>query len=493
MREGPRTDLPRADTLLGGVVTALADLPRVTWSPHPGSQSLFVACPVHECLYEGTRGPGKTNALLIDYCQHVGQGFGSAWRGILFRQSFPALADVVAKSKEWIPRVFPDAKFNESNHVWRFPDGEELLLRYMDNPKDYWSYHGHEYPWIGWDELTNWPSLACYDVMKSCNRSSRVGLPRKYRASANPHGPGHHAVKARFIDVAPRGVAFSDEYGTRVTLHGHYRENAALMLADPGYADTLRAATADNPDQQAAWLDGSWDVVAGTFFGSAWDARVHVLPPFAIPASWPIDRAFDWGSSKPFAVQWWAESDGSQVRVGTTDTLTPVYRTFPRGTLFSVGEWYGMAANRPNVGLYMDGRTIAAGIREREAELFPGRYIHPGPADSSIYDVQDGHCIADSFSAGLVEFVKANKGPGSRKNGWELMRERLTAGKAHPVEIPAMFVFDTCRHLIRTLPAAPRSESKPDDIDTDSEDHALDAARYRCLAGERDGIEVSTF
>lgn len=473
-------------------MTAVA--PVVRWAPHPGSQALFIACPIFEALYEGTRGPGKTNALLMDFCQHVGVGHGTAWRGVLFRQSFPALADVVAKSLEWIPRVFPDAKFNESNHVWRFRTGEELLLRYMDKPKDYWSYHGHEYPWIGWDELTNWPDLACYDLMKSCCRSSRRGVPRKYRATANPHGPGHHAVRARFIDPAPRGRVVRDEDGNaRVCLHGHWSENAALLAADPDYPARLRAATADNPDQQAAWLDGSWDVVAGTFFGSSWDARTHVIEPFDLPATWRLDRSFDWGSSRPFSVGWWAESDGSRVAVGTGPDGKPVYRTFPRGTLIRIGEWYGMKAGKPNVGLGLNGREIAAGILERQANMWPGRYIAPGPADSSIFDVQDGHCIADSFRSGNVTWLPANKGPGSRKNGWELMRERLAAAKATPPELPALYVFNTCRDFIRTLPTLPRDEKKPDDIDTAAEDHAADEARYRVLAGPAPSITVSHY
>src|SRR5690606_10335072 len=154
--------------------------------------------------------------------------------------------------------------------------------------------------------LTNWADLVCYDTMKSCCRSSKRGLPRKYRATANPHGPGHHAVKARFIDPAPRGRVIRDELGVRVAIHGHWSENEALLAADPEYPERMRASTADDPDRQAAWMDGSWDVVAGAFFGGAWDRRVHILPAFDVPKAWRIDRAFDWGSSKPFSVGWWA-------------------------------------------------------------------------------------------------------------------------------------------------------------------------------------------
>lgn len=473
-------------TLLAALV--LSSQPGVAWAPQPGSQTLFVTSPIFETLYEGTRGPGKTNALLMDFCQHVGQGHGKAWRGILFRQSYPALADVVAKSQEWIPRAFPDAKFNESSYTWKFADGEELLLRYMERKKDYWSYHGHEYPWIGWDELTNWPDLTCYDVMKSCCRSSKPNVPRKYRSTANPFGPGHHAVKAYFIDAAPRGVVVTDTFGNqRVTIHGHWSENAYLMANDPEYVARLRQATQDDPDQSAAWLDGNWDVAAGTFFGAVWSRKVHVLAPFVVPASWRVDRAFDWGSSKPFSVGWWAESDGTSAKLADGTT-----RHFARGSLVRIGEWYGCLPNKPNVGLGLSGEQIAKGILERQRNRWPDRYIQPGPADSSIYDVQDGHCIADSFRKAGVTWVPANKGPGSRKNGWELMRERFGNAKRNPIEQPGLYVFEDCLDFIRTVPMMPRDEKKPDDVDTSAEDHAGDETRYRCLAPPAPTVSFSS-
>ena len=54
------------------------------------------------------------------------------------------------------------------------------------------------------------------------------------------------------------------------------------------------------------------------------------------------------------------------------------------------------------------------------------------------------------------------------------------------MEEPGLFFFDTCRHLIRTLPTLPRDSKKPEDVDTQSEDHAFDAVRYRLLTASRD-------
>ena len=178
----------------------------VIWQPQAGSQELFLSCPIFECLYEGTRGPGKTDALLMDYAQDVGKGYGASWSGVLFRREYKELADVVKKSKKWFPRIFPDARFleSQSEFKWRWKTGEELLFRTVKRPADYWNYHGHEYPWIGWEELTNWPDSELYLDMMSVCRSSDPRVPRKYRGTANPYGAGHNWVKSRFIDPAPR-------------------------------------------------------------------------------------------------------------------------------------------------------------------------------------------------------------------------------------------------------------------------------------------------
>ena len=49
------------------------------------------------------------------------------------------------------------------------------------------------------------------------------------------------------------------------------------------------------------------------------------------------------------------------------------------------------------------------------------------------------------------------------------------------MEAPGLFVFSTCRHLIRTLPVLPRDDTNADDVDTEAEDHAPDALRLRVL------------
>lgn len=482
--------------------------PVIIWEPQPGSQEAFLSCPYEEILYEGTRGPGKTDALIMKWAQEVGQGYGEAWRGIIFRKTYKQLSDVIAKSQKWFKQIFPFAKYNKGEHSWEMSTGEVLLFRYMDNPIDYWNYHGHEYPFIGWEELTNWADPGCYDSMKSCNRSSHPdpNMPRFYGGSCNPFGIGHHWVKSRFIDMGPPMKPVVENFTHPLTqevikmrrcyIHGDWRENRKLVDVDPLYIAKLMAIKDEN--KRKAWLDGDWNITAGSILGAWYNAAVHEIEPFNIPAAWKIDRSFDYGSSKPFSVGWWAESDGSEILVGharqPSGRMGPVFKSWPRGTLFRINEWYGCKEGEPNVGLEMLTSDIAKGIKEREASMLTGGLIKtkpkPGPADSSIFDVLDGKSIAGEFQKNGVTWLPSNKGPGSRIGGWSLLRDLLAAAldrdehggattRHTPMEEPGFFVFNTCRGWIRTVPTLPRDPDKPDDVDTKAEDHAGDETRYR--------------
>lgn len=459
------------------------------WIPQPGGQTEFITCDTLQVVATGNRGGGKTTLLLADFARDVGRGWGSSWRGFLFRQSYPQLEDVIVKSQALFKRAFPAATYNISTHTWRWPGGEELLLRYMQKPADYWNHHGHEGPWWGFDELTTWRDLVCFDLVKSLCRSSHPDMPRRIRATTNPWGVGHNAVKLRFIDPDPGGAEWEDapkraraleDLGIKVEPLATRRiripleENRALLDADPDYPSRI-AASAASDGQLKAWLKEDWDVVAGGMFDDVWRREVHELAPFEIPKGWRLDRAFDWGSSKPYAVGWWAESDGTEALVAGER------RVFPRGTLILVAELYGWNGE-PNKGTKELSTEIARKIvaTERESPIFAGRSVEPGPADPSIYSVQDGRSVASEMETCGVKWVRAEAGPGSRVNGWEVMRGRLKASLGSPMEAPGLFVFDTCSQWLRTVPTLPRDERKPDDADTDAEDHHADMSRYRC-------------
>ena len=43
-----------------------------------------------------------------------------------------------------------------------------------------------------------------------------------------------------------------------------------------------------------------------------------------------------------------------------------------------------------------------------------------------------------------------------------------------------LYVFDTCRDFIRTVPVLRHDPRRPEDLDTRAEDHIADETRYVC-------------
>ncbi len=203
-----------------------------------------------------------------------------------------------------------------------------------------------------------------------------------------------------------------------------------------------------------------------------WRDTVHIVSPFEVPRGWAIRRAFDWGSTKPFACVFCARSDGeSPVMIHGAE------RILPKGSVVVVAEDYGWNG-KPNQGLRLSNDAIARRILKAQAQLPFGPRVRYGPADTSIFDVVNGESIAQDMARAGVSWSRAAKGPGSRVAGAQKIRGMLAESlKEHP-ERPCLYFVDICRNSIRTLKTFPREQVKVDDVDTEAEDHLWDALRY---------------
>lgn len=484
----------------------------VVWKPLKGSQELAISCPAHVLLYEGTRGPGKTDCQLMAFRKNVGKGYGRFWRGVIFDREYKNLDDLVSKSLRWFPSFNDGARFLSSNsdYKWVWPTGEELLFRQVKREADYWNYHGQEFPFIGWNELCKYPDSKLFDAMFSCNRSSfrpedhpiivpgqpevqyLPEIPLVCFATTNPYGPGHNWVKRRFITPAEPGQLIRKEYNVfnprtqmrqdivkyHVRLFGSYKENIYLS---PEYIAELESIRDEN--KRKAWLWGDWDIVAGGAFDDVVKTEVHKLPRFKVPRTWRVDRAFDWGSTHPFSVGWWAEANGEDATMPDGSTFCP-----PPGTLIRINEWYGTREIGSNEGIKMSARDIALGIIERERAMHEQGWIatevRPGPADNQIRNVteRDTDTIEKKMADEGVHWTVSDKGPGSRKNGLQLARDRFEASVDGIG--PGLYACENCRAWWDLIPTLPRDEDDMDDVDTDAEDHPWDETRYRVLASD---------
>jgi hypothetical protein len=215
-------------------------------------------------------------------------------------------------------------------------------------------------------------------------------------------------------------------------------------------------------------------------FDDLWvkDGRHHRIPsiPFhEIPRTWYLDRSYDYGSSSPFSVGWWAESDGTPWRSPDGRSIGGV-----PGDLVRLAEWYGWNG-QANTGLRMDAEDQGRGIREREEDWGIRSRVHPGAADPSIFnEYRPDRTFAGDMAKEGIYWEEADN---SRVQGWGQMRKYLKGSIPNADgmrEKPGMFICERCDQFIRTIPTLGRSEKDPDDADTDDEDHIADETRYRC-------------
>lgn len=435
------------------------------WAPQPGPQNYAVTCPVDEILYGGTRGGGKSDALIGRQIGGV-QKYGRNWNGLVVRRRYKDFNELRRRWDELIGNGLPAERVggeNQANYI-RFRSGAQVAMMAFQTLAQLEDIQGHQYPEIGVDECTNFPWFTkLMDKLKGVNRSPH-GIPTHIFATGNPGGPGHLSVKSYFrlgSGGLPTGTVFRDETGlmTRVYIASFLRDNRILVEGDPKYA--ARLLSIQDPVLRKAWVDGDWDVYIGQAFNLT---RRHICQPIPVPPYVAIYMTMDWGFGKPFSIGWWW-LDGAD-------------------RLYRFSEWYGWNGVEDE-GCRMEDSVIAEGIHEREHKLgIAGRHIIrlAGPdcwnKKPDYRGGGQGPSTAEVFqSKGLV----LRPGDPDRKLKIRAFRERLML-PASPLELPQLMVYSTCKHFIRTIPALAHDEEDVEDIDTEQEDHVYDEACHVVMA-----------
>jgi hypothetical protein len=427
-----------------------------TWTPQAGPQAAFVDSRVFDVVYGGARGGGKTDAALGDFARHA-ETYGAEARGLLVRRTRSALEPTIERAKAIYAPYAAKWQAQKSRFLW--PSGAVLYFRHLDRDADAELYQGHSYTRVYVEELTQFASPRPVDKLKATLRSA-AGAPCGFRATCNPGGAGHNWVKARYIDPGPWTEIERDGL-TQLFIPAKLADNPKLAQADPLYVERLRQSGSETLVK--AWLDGDWNIVEGAFF-DRWSER-NIVRPFAIPDFWTRIRSFDWGYAAPFSVGWWAVASDP----------TPVGDlVIPRGAMIRYREWYGA---RDGAGLKLTAEEVAAGILEREA----GEKIIIAVADPSIFAHNGGPSIAERMArAGCAQRPANNTRVGriGALSGWDQVRARIAGREGAPL----LYVFETCRDFIRTVPVLQHDPQRAEDVDTGAEDHVADETRYACLS-----------
>lgn len=448
---------------------------RYDYVPHPKQQEAH-AIHVDELLYGGAGGGGKSRWARAEAVLMCLQVPGS--RVVLFRRTFKDLQrSVVVPLKQEIPAEL--AKYNAGEHEWRFTNGSVLELAHLQREADLDKYQGAEYQMCIFEEATHF-TFQQYMYLKSRLRAAgkvreameALGLRPRMILTANPGGIGHHWVKRRFVDPAAPGVRFKmrptleePNPGVRCYLPAKATDNLSL---NPEYMDMLNSL----PEKlRKAMRDGDWNVLDGVRF-SQWSEPHHVIEPDELPIPLLTGQkviAVDYGYAAPFAAVWLCKlHDGLvvQYREAYRTELTAPQQAELIKELCAEEE----AATGEKIPVVMDPSMW------RRADATAHKSLDPNlpPVGSPAHDYQ------------RILGRTPTKAVNHRIHGWNLLDEKLRVQKDG---MPRFLVYNTCRDTIRTLPALPRSDKNPEDLDTTAEDHLADALRYGLmyLAGRKVG------
>ncbi|MDR2784561.1 MAG: terminase family protein [Treponema sp.] len=422
----------------------------VLWRPHR-KQSKALKCSAFELFYGGAAGGGKSDFLLADYLHGV-NAWREKWKGIMFRHTYDELEELHKRAKElYLPL---GAKPIDKGRTYLFPTGAAIKFRYLEHDNDVEHYQGHEYTWIGFDELGNYPTDFAWRYMISRCRSS-AGAPCYMRGTGNPGGSGHAWIKARFIDGRqPETIYKTTDAGmaiTRCFIPSTVEDNPSIMANDPEYTERLKLLP---PHLYRALRYGDWDVFAGQVFDE-FRREKHVRKPFALkPGEWKKFYAFDWGYNKPYAL----------VKLAVNGD----------GKVIQYGETYGCRPGEYDQGTREACRNVAAqawrdAVAEGVTEII---------CDPAIWNKTDD-VMSPAEILGETGFT-VEKANNDRLNGWLSIHELLKAEDEN--QRPLLQFFDTCVDTIRTLPALTPDRNRPEDVDSKLEDHLADALRYGCMS-----------
>lgn len=443
---------------------------KVVWRPQPRQAALMKRWE-DEALYGGAAGGGKSDCALAEALRQVEIPH---YRGLILRKTYPQLSELIDRSGELYRAAFRGAKYNDSKHVWTFPSGAKIYFGSMQHTRDRVNYQGKRYDFIDFDELTQF-TFDEYSYLFSRNRPNGPGTRCYMRAQANPGGIGHGWVKERFITPAPPMTTIWDSVKIRFP-DGHEEErrkarifvpstifdNQILLKNDPDYL--TRLASMPEAEKQAL-LYGDWNSFAGQVFIEWRDdpdhyhdrLNTHVIQPFIVPKEWRILCAMDWGYTRPFSVGWY---------------------TFDKeGTMYRIHELYGInKEGTPNVGARLSVEAVAERIKQIEREdpnLENREIVRVG--DPAIWGSQGTESVGAIFRRKGLNFQKAVN---DRLNGKMQVHNRLAFDERGK---PMLYVFNTCRHFIRTIPALVYDQTDVEDVDTNGEDHIYDELRYACM------------
>ncbi|MCC5906998.1 MAG: phage terminase large subunit [Balneolaceae bacterium] len=427
----------------------------------------------YDLFLGGGRGGAKSFTMAILALRHCEQ-YKEKARVLFVRQTYKGLSDFESLTREIFGQLYrKSASYNQTEHVWRMPNGGYIELGQLESPKDYDKYQGRSFTLLLIDEAGQYSTPELLDRLRSNLRGAK-DMPIRIVTAANPGGVGHHWIAQRYVFKSEPWRPYNEKYSGRKCVYAPSTFLDNEFIDQDEYKKQLQASCPSDPELLRAWLEGDWAVARGAFFASVIEESRNAIAPIEkIPIikgrwnepdeKWEHWLAHDYGSSAPSATYVMLRSPGAEIN--------DVY--YPKDSILIIDELVTADPVALNEGL---GYTIPH-LSEYIKEMSNKWDIKPkGVADDAIFSKHghSGGSISTEFSRCGVYFKRAKKG--DRKSGWEKMRRMLQdAGKP---DKPGLYISRNCEYFWSTVPYLGRDPRNAEDLDTRAADHAADAVRY---------------
>ena len=299
----------------------------------------------------------------------------------------------------------------------------------------------------------------------------------KFVAGTNPTGPGHGWVRKLWVDRDFRNEPDALKMEDFAYVPAKATDNP--FLPSSYFTQTL----ASLPEfMRKALMDGSWDVIENQYF-LEWNGDLHVRAPrpvqeditdkWGIPLSWQRVGGIDWGRAAPWAAHEAAiDPDGRVI----------VYRSVAETQWDHERQADWLRAGSPKVTWFADKACwakSAANSKESRAMDMSHAELWGKYGATNIMPAVGGDRVAgwQHVSAFLKKMPRILKVEAKKKT-----EDQLTADDYEPDRAWIEF-FDVPglkgdHGIISTLPRLVRDPNRPEDVDTECDDHAADALRY---------------
>jgi len=337
---------------------------KIIIAPQAGRQTEFCRSSETEVFYGGEAGGGKSAALLIDAAYQVPI---DGYKAIIFRRTYSDLEGLINLARQWYCPT--GAKYNESKHLFKWPNGSQIKFAHMQYVKDIYTHQGQEYDYIAFDELPQFPKLA-YVYLFSRLRGSNPKIKRFMRSTGNPDGPFLLWVKNRFFDpMEPsKGAYFKTVNDKDVKVNKGdvgaisrkfipcvRAENKILMDADPEYENRLDQLP---EDKKRALKEGLWtmqDKPDQLVHSDWWEAAIKGKNKFVDNGKYTIgadfgthqgvDRSVEFLGigNKPYRCRNWRQTKTTEMARLLAATASSVDRSNVMIGVDSIGPGTGVA------------------------------------------------------------------------------------------------------------------------------------------------------